>query len=179
MRTILLFYLALLPLLAAAQTEPRPANPIIKGFGTIYEIDEVTLRPDPTLNYRLIIDVVSGAEHPDSLRGGLNNVARMLNLFAVGGVPHDSLDVVLAIHGEATVGVMDDGSYRERFGGANPNAPLLTALKAAGVRITVCGQSLVGREIARDRIHPDVEVATSMLTTMAMYMERGYVPMRF
>ena len=157
----------------------RPANPVIADFGTIYDIDEVTLRPDPTIAYNLIIDVVSGADSPDSLRAGLNNVARMLNLFAVGGVNHDSLEVVLAIHGAATVGVMDNEMYRERFGTDNPNLPLLSALKEAGVRITVCGQSLVGRDIPRDRLHPDVEIATSMLTTMAMYMERGYVPMRF
>ncbi len=182
MRT-LLFLLALAPALAAAQQKVTPAIP----FGGIFDIPEATVRPDPDLEYHLtvdleyhlIVDVVSGAEVPDSLGAGLYNVARMLNLFAVAGVPAEHVDVVLAIHGGAAVGVMDDAHYRDRFGTANPNLPLIRALKEAGVKVTVCGQSLLGRDIPVESVVPDVEVATSMLTTVAMYQMRGYALFRF
>ena len=148
-------------------------------FGGIYELAEATVTPDPTLDYQLVIDVVSGAEEPDSLAQGLHNVARMLNLFAVGGVPEEHVTVVLAIHGGATFSVLKDEEYRRQYGTDNPNLPLLRALKETGVRLTVCGQSLIGRRIPPDMVAPEVEIATSMLTTVAMYQMRGYGMLRF
>ncbi|PPK87715.1 intracellular sulfur oxidation DsrE/DsrF family protein [Neolewinella xylanilytica] len=158
-----------------AQERVTPAVP----FGGIYAIPEATVRPDPELDYRLVIDVFTGAEEPDSLGGGLYHVSRLLNLFAVAGVPADRVQVVLAIHGAATYGVLTTEAYRERFGVDNPNLPLLRALQQAGVRLTVCGQSLIGRDLAAEAVSPEVEIATSMLTTVAMYQMRGYGVFRF
>ena len=153
--------------------------PSLKGFGGIYEMPEATVLPDPDLEYKLIVDVVSEAEAPDSLAQGLYRLARMINLFGVAGVPAEQLDIVLAIHGGATFGVMDNDSYRERFGVDNPNLPLLAALSRMGVKSTVCGQSLIGRDIPVSAVDDTVEVATSMLTTVATYQMRGYQIMRF
>lgn len=160
----------------AAQTK---VNPVIKSTGGIYAMPEATVLPDPDLDYRLVVDVVSGAELPDSVGQGLYRVARMINLFAVAGVPAPKMDVVLALHGGATYGVMNNDAYRERYGVNNPNLKLLQELKQAGVRITVCGQSLIGREVAIDSVAPEVEIATSMLTTVAMYQMKGYGLLRF
>ncbi|MCP9236934.1 DsrE family protein [Lewinella sp. JB7] len=170
----LLFLVLLAPALAAQQ-KVTPAVP----FGGIYDVPEATVRPDTSLTYNFVVDVVTGSEEPDSLGEGLYRVARMVNLFAVGGIPAEKVDVVLAIHGGATVGVMDNASYRERFGVDNPNIPLIRALKEAGVRVTVCGQSLLGRGVPTEAVLPEVEIATSMLTTVAMYQMRGYGVMQF
>ncbi|WP_116125543.1 DsrE family protein [Lewinella sp. IMCC34183] len=159
----------------AAQVRETPVVP----YGGIYRIPEATVTPDPDLEYRLVVDVMTGSSAPDSLGMGLYNVARMLNLFSVGGIPAKRLDVVLAIHGEATVGIMDNAHYRERFGVDNPNLPLIRSLKSAGVKLTVCGQSLLGRGVPIESITPEVEIATSMLTTVAMYEMRGYGLLRF
>ncbi len=158
-----------------AQQKVTPAVP----FGGIYDIAEATVRPDPELEYKLVVDVFTGSEVPDSLGSGLYNVSRMLNLFAVAGVPAENIDVVLAIHAGATFGIMDNKHYRERFGVDNPNLPLIRALHGAGVKLTVCGQSLLGRGVPIDAVAPEVEIATSMLTTMAMYQMRGYGVFRF
>ena len=158
-----------------AQTKVTPAVP----YGGIYDMEEATLRPDPAREYRLVIDVYSGSEIPDSVAFGLYNVCRTLNLFAVAGVPPENLDVVLALHGEATYGIANDGLYREWFGVANPNLPVIAALREAGVRVTVCGQSLIGREIPPEAVAEDVEIATSMLTTVAHYQMLGYAVFRF
>lgn len=170
---ILLLLIFVAPALAAQKVSP------VVPFGAIYDISEATVKPDPDLNYRLVIDVFSGAEAPDSLGAGLYNVARMLNLFSVGGVADDKVDVVLAIHGGATFGVLDNDHYHKRYGVDNPNIPLIAALKEAGVKVTVCGQSLTGRGIATEDVNPQVEIATSMLTTVAMYQMRGYGMLRF
>jgi intracellular sulfur oxidation DsrE/DsrF family protein len=177
----ILFTILFAPALAAQSDVPQARTKVepVVPYGGIYAIPEATVLPDPTLDYRLVIDVYSGHEDPDSVVQGLHNVARMLNLFSVGGVPEEQVDVVLAVHGGATFGIIDNEQYRERFGTDNPNAGLVTALKRAGVKITVCGQSLIGRDIPTDAILPEVELATSMLTTVAMYQMRGYGVMRF
>ena len=158
-----------------AQERVMPVVP----FGGIYNLSEATVKPDPDLEYKLVVDVYSGAETPDSLGAGLYNVARMLNLFAVGGVPADQVKVVLAIHGGATFGVLNDHYFQERFGVDNPNLPLLRALRKAGVTVVVCGQSLLGRDIPLTAVAPEVEIATSMLTTVAMYQMLGYGNFKF
>lgn len=177
MRYGLLFLLALLVTGVASAQEM--VNPVVKGFGGIYPIPAATVTPDPALDYKIVVDVFSGASAPDTLGAGLNNVARMLNLHAVGGVPPDRMEVVLAIHGKATFGILDNETYRQLFGVENPNASLVTALKNAGVKLTVCGQSLLGRGFSTDQVLPEIELATSMLTTVSMYQLRGFSVFRF
>ena len=153
--------------------------PIIKDFGGIYKIDDSTILPDSVLDYRIVIDVYSGPEAPDQLNPALNNVARMLNLHAIGGVEAENIHVVLAIHGGATVAVLDDEHYEEEFDMANPNSLLIEALAQAGVKLTVCGQSLIGRGIDTQSVSKQVEIATSMLTTVTTYQLKGYAFLRF
>ncbi|MBB4079617.1 intracellular sulfur oxidation DsrE/DsrF family protein [Lewinella aquimaris] len=173
MRT-LLFLIFFAPALAA-QEKVTPVVP----FGGIYDVPEATVLLDTNLTYNFVVDVASGSQEPDSLSEGLYRVARMINLFAVGGVPDEKVTIVLAIHAGATVGVMDNAHYRERFGVDNPNIELIRSLKQAGVRVTVCGQSLLGRNVPPDAVIPEVEIATSMLTTVAMYQMKGYGVFKF
>lgn len=154
-------------------------NPVIKSYGGIYPLEEATVKPDPKLVYRIVVDVVTGSDDPAEVSAGLNNVARMLNLHAVGGVPPGKMVVVLAIHGGATFATLDNETYLARFGVDNPNIGLVKELKAAGVKLVVCGQSLVGREIPSSALQPEIELATSMLTTVSMYQMKGFAVFRF
>ncbi|MEM6770333.1 MAG: DsrE family protein [Bacteroidota bacterium] len=154
-------------------------SPAVPGFGAIFPLEVATVKPDPSLRYKIVVDVYSGAEEPTELAFGLNNVARMLNLHAVGGVPTDSMDVVIAIHGGATFATLNNDAFREKYEVDNPNIGLIRALKKAGVKLVVCGQSLMSREIPLTNIQPEIEVATSMLTTVSMYQLKGYAVFRF
>ena len=154
-------------------------NPIIKQFGGIYDIESASVKPDPTLVYRVVVDLYSGSEDPSVLNAALNNVARMLNLHAIGGVHPDSLHVVLAIHGGATKCVLSNQDYRQRYSVDNPNLKLLDALSEAGVTLTVCGQSLIGRAIDVTEVSEAVQISTSMLTTVTTYQQRGYALLKF
>ncbi|MTB49784.1 DsrE family protein [Lewinella sp. W8] len=177
MRTYFLLAISLLAFTSLLGQER--VNPVIKDFGGIYPIPEATVKPDPGLRYKIVVDVFSGAPTPDTLGAGLNNVARMLNLHAVGGVPPEQMEVVLAIHGKATFGVLDNATHQKLFGVDNPNAPLVTALKAAGVKLTVCGQSLLARGFTPEQTLPEIEIATSMLTTVSTHQLRGFSVFRF
>jgi len=153
--------------------------PLVKNYGGIFDIPSATVKPDPTQVYKIVVDVYTGAKDPKELAFGLNNVARMLNLHVVGGVPHGKLDVILAIHGGATFSILNNDNYRKKHGVDNPNIGLIKALKDAGVRVTVCGQSLLARDIPLSAVNPEVEIATSMLTTVSTCQLKGYAVFKF
>ena len=152
--------------------------PVIKKYGGIYPIEKATVVPDTKQKYNIVIDVFSG-EDPTKLNSALNNVARMINLHAIAGVHPDSIHVVLAIHGKATKTVLNDDAYKRRYNVKNPNLDLIVALKEAGVKLTVCGQSLIGRKIDQDEVNEHIELATSMLTTVTTYQLKGYAMLKF
>ena len=153
-------------------------HPVIKNFGGIYSIDQATVVPDAKQKYDIVIDVFSG-EDPTQLNAALNNVARMINLHAIAGVHPDSIQVVLAIHGHTTKAILNDDGYESRYKIKNPNHDLIIALKEAGVKLTVCGQSLIGRKIDLEEVNENVEIATSMLTTVTTYQLKGYTLLKF
>ena len=150
-----------------------PANPIIKDYGTIYGLDNVTL-PDKSREYKIVIDLKPANDDYDKVNKGLINVARALNLHAVGGVPKEQLHVAVAIHYTATPIVLNNVGYQKKYGVDNPNLKLISALKEAGVEIYICGQSLVARKYAFEDVNPDVTIALSMLTVVTEKMAKGY-----
>ncbi len=176
MRLSIFILLLLVTFVAQAQKRMKP---VIKNYGGIYDIPNATVKTDPNLNYRIIIDVVTGSDDPSEVAWSLNNVARMLNLHAVSGADMDQMEVVLAIHGSATYAVMDNRLFRKRFGVDNPNLLLIKELKMAGVKLTVCGQSLISRDVPVQRVISDVEIATSMLTTVTTHQLKGYALLKF
>ena len=167
-----LFIFCLLLISSHGFAQERVA-PLIKNYGAIYDISEATVKPDPDLQYKIVVDAKTGGDK-DELAFALNNVARMLNLHVVGGVPPENLEVVVAVHGGATKAIMKNEAYQKRYEIDNPNTGLIEELKAAGVKLVVCGQSLTGRQIAPDEVLPQVEIGTSMLTTVSTYQLKGF-----
>ena len=160
-------------------TAQERVNPIIKNFGGIYEIPEATVIPNSELQYKIVVDAKTGSEDKSELAFALYNSARMINLHAVGGVQKENLQVILAIHGGATYSILKNEVYKKKFGVDNPNAALIKELKAAGVKLVVCGQSLIGRKISTDEVLPEIEIGTSMLTTVSTYQLNGYAVFQF
>ncbi|GJM30456.1 MAG: hypothetical protein DHS20C17_30910 [Cyclobacteriaceae bacterium] len=152
--------------------------PVIDTFGGIYDVSEATVRPDSKLKYKVVIDLYSGPESPDQMNPALNNVARMINLHAIGGATQ-KMDVVLAIHGNANDAVLSNEHYLARHQVPNPNINLIKSLKAAGVKLAVCGQSLLHSNVDAVEVLEEVEIATSMLTTVTTYQLKGYAFLAF
>ena len=170
---LLQFSVILLTAISFTTYAQTPANPIIKDYGTINSIDDVTM-PDKTLEYKIVIDLKSSNENYDKVNKGLINVARALNLHSVGGIAKDQLHLAVAIHYTATPIVLNNIGYQKKYGVDNPNLELISQLKAAGVEIYICGQSLVARKYAFEDINPDVSIALSMLTVVTEKMAKGY-----
>lgn len=153
--------------------------PIVKNFGGIFEVPDAVEKPDPELKYNIVIEVERESDRPDTLNWALNNVARLMNLHVMAGVKPENLNVIIAIHGPATYTVMENRAYRAKYKVDNPNLSIYEELEKAGVKMVVCGQSLVNRKVDRTRMVPQVKIASSMLTTLTTYQLKGYAMLKF
>ena len=153
--------------------------PIVKEFGGIYEIPEATERPDPTLEYKILVDLSTGADDNKAISRWVDNIARMMNLHGLAGVPQESIKVKVIVHGGAIFTLLNDENYRKRFEVDNPNIKVFEALKAAGADIMVCGQSMRARNLMATELWPGVRVAHSALTTITTYVPQGYILLKF
>ena len=149
-------------------------NPIIKKAGGIFDVPDAVEKPDPSLDYKIVIELWAPADNPKELHQSVNNIARLINLHVMGGVPKEKLDIVIAIHGEATYTITDSKTYEKRYKAPNPNLEVYQELAKAGVKFFVCGQSLVARKVERPTIIPEIKIATSMLTTVTTHQLKGY-----
>lgn len=156
----------------------KGANPIIKNYGTIYEI-EGAIDPDSEIEYKIVVDLKTLQRDKESINPGLNNVARMLNLHGLGGVKAENLNVAVAIHGGATDVILNNEAYQKKYELDNPNLKLINELKEAGVELYVCGQSLLARNYEHDEVNSQVKIGLSMLTVVTTYMHKGYHQMVF
>lgn len=176
MKNLLIFTLLAVSVSAFSQSR---INPVIKSYGGIFDIPYAEEKPDPTLDYKIIIEIATASDKPDSTNWALYNVARLINLHVMGGVPKEKLHVVLAIHGGAAFSVMNNEAYKAKYGVDNPTLKLFKELDQAGVKMFVCGQSILARNIDRFKMVPEVKVASSMLTTMTTYQLKGYAALKF
>ena len=172
----LFWVLLFITLSSVAQTR---VFPVVKNYGGIFEVPDAVEKPDPTLDYKIVIELATGSEKPDVFNASLHNIARLVNLHVMGGVPKEKLNVVVAIHGEATYTVMNNEAYNDKYKDRNPNLELYRQLAEAGVQFFVCGQSLIAREIDRTKMVPEVKIAISMLTTLTTYQLKGYAVLKF
>lgn len=149
--------------------------PIVKGFGGIYEIDGVDLPLEGMDGeFRIVIDLKSGPSNKSELNSALNNVARIMNLHGLAGVPKEKLKVVVVGHALATQSLLTNEGYQRKNGVDNPNLALISALKDAGAEIRICGQSLIGRGFAQDEVNPEVSIRLSMITEVTRLVRDGY-----
>lgn len=160
---------------AGAQQPPLPQpGTIVPDFGRTFDVPDATLRPPTDRDLMIRFDVREGAE-PGSVNFGFDTVARFLNLNGRAGVPRARLKAALVVHGTAGKDLLTNDEYRKRFNADNPNLKLLDELKAAGVRIYLCGQTSVGRNLPRAVVSPSAEIAISAMVAHLVLDKEGYV----
>lgn len=153
----------------------------VKDFGKVYPVPFATDRPDPNMQYKIVFEASvepfdtssSHIYHP------LEHVARMYNLHVYGGVPLKNLDVVLVIGGLGIPAVMSNESFRKRYGIDNPNIKILEQLKAAGIKINGCAQSMLKNSIEPAEVNPGIIPIFSRFTTVSMYQLKGYAYFKY
>jgi len=157
-------------------------NPVIKASGDMHPLPNGAFQPQKDVTYKAVFSLTKGEINKDKkqaadINGGLEAVARAVNLFASAGVPPDHLKFVAIIHGGATPIVLDNAHYKKEFGVDNPNLMVIKQLEAAGVQIAVCGQALAGWKYDYSWVNPDVKVALSAISTIIILQQQGYALM--
>ncbi len=156
----------------AFSQEAFHAGPLIPDYGRIATIDS-DLEIPSDLIFQHAFDVSTGSS--GSLNRSLDSVARFLNMHVEAGVSPERLQPAVVIHGTAAFDVLKAQRYDAQFAGAtNPNAGLIAALVANGVKIYLCGQSAAARSIAKSDLLPGVKLALSAMTVHAMLQKQGY-----
>lgn len=149
-------------------------NPAIKGAGKVHPMPDAAFQPNPKTTYKAIFSDTGGSSDPKEVNGGLDHVARAVNLFASAHVPMNHLKFVVILHGKATPVALDNEHYHKEFGVDNPNLALIKELEAKGVQIAVCSQAVAGFKYDYKWINPDVKVALSALSTIILLEDKGY-----
>jgi hypothetical protein len=88
--------------------EKKWVNPIIKNYGRILELDRVDVAPDPNMEYKILIELIHDMDAPSVANFSATNIARLINLHAVGGVKPENLHVAVVIHAKATNSVVNN-----------------------------------------------------------------------
>lgn len=146
--------------------------PQVKKFGGIARVPEAA--EPPRRGAKIIFDITADSK-PDELNKGLESVARYLNLNAEAGHKPADAKLALVLHGGATKAALADAAYvKHTAAKKNPNLELIQELKACGVEVFVCGQSLARNKFDRADVAGDVKVAVSAMTVNANKQFDGY-----
>ena len=159
-----------------AQTK---VNPIIKSYGTVFEIPKADHKPDPSIKYKILVELTENASKPDTLNEYLEALATLINLHAAEGVAKENIKMAVILRKMATYGVFGNDLYKEKFKCDNPNMQLLKELMDAGVEFYVCGQTMLKRNIDTKKLVPGTKVASAGLTAITTYQLQGYTMVKF
>jgi intracellular sulfur oxidation DsrE/DsrF family protein len=128
----------------------------------------------PRRDAKIVFDITADGA-PDELNKGLESVARYLNLHAEAGWKPKDVKLALVLHGPATKAALDDAAYAKHTAAKmNPNLELIGELRACGVEVFVCGQSLARNKFAPTEVAKEISVAASAMTVNANKQQDGY-----
>ena len=123
--------------------DPRLTYPRIHGAGGVLPVGPHALMPSTSAEHRLYVDVDSDEPtRGNDVNKRLYTTAKLLNLYALAGVPNDKVHLVVLFYGRGVDLALSDAANRKKFGHANPNANLLEQLHQANVKMVVCGKAL-------------------------------------
>ena len=176
---VALLLIACAVLVAFTFSEPRPdprlTYPRIHGAGGVLPVGPNALMPSTTAQHRLYVDVDSdGPTRDNDIDQRLHTVAKLLNLYALAGVPNDQVHLVVLFYGRGVDLALSDQAYQQKFGHPNPNAPLIRQLRQANVKMVVCGQALGHQNFVASNIRPGMTLALSALTAREELQAAGY-----
>lgn len=156
----------------AVGQEPQQVFPRFAGAGGVYPLESYPELPQARAR-KAVLDVTEPDSH-EHVHSGLEQAARLLNLYGFADIPAPQVSVAVVVHGDATSLVLNDETYRREFGAENPNRDILRKLSAAGVKLEICGQALHEHGWSAQDVSPDVTVELSAMTALIELQLDGY-----
>jgi intracellular sulfur oxidation DsrE/DsrF family protein len=169
--------LVLVGVAAAVASGDVAEGPIFR-FPQVARYGGIVRTPDaaepPRRGAKIVFDITSDGK-PEEVNKGLESVARYLNLNAEAGLKPADVKLALVLHGSATKAALGDVAYAKHTTGMkNPSLELIRELKACGVEVLVCGQSLARNKFAPEDVDSAVSVAVSAMTVNVNKQLDGY-----
>src|SRR3954454_13458588 len=159
-----------------AEGQPPPDKtgliyPLVPGRGGVVPLPRAA--EQPRKGAKAVLDITADTE-PGEVNKGLEQVARLLNLYGAAGLTAGGVKIAAVCHGAADKAVLSDAAYAARFGvAANPNLPLIRDLKKAGVEVFVCGQSLHELGFQAEEVAREVPVADAAVLVLVNKQNDG------
>lgn len=150
-----------------------PALDFAPWVGVI-PIENAAMPYDPSLDYKIAIDVYGSVKDSTQIHSSFTEVARTYNLHIANGVPADKIQIVAVIHGGMSLAAGTNEAYQEKYGLDNPNMLAIKELEKVGVKFYMCGQSMSFWNIPAESITPEVGIAISAKTIFVMLDQMGY-----
>ena len=154
-------------------------NPVISSYGTVFQLPNADHKPDPSLKYKIIVELTENGSKADSLNEYIEALATLVNLHAAEGVPKENIKMVVILRKMATYAVFGNELYKEKFKCDNPNLQILKELMDAGVEFYVCGQTMHKRNVDTKKLVAGTKVASAGLTAITTYQLQGYTMVKF
>ena len=170
-----IFWLSSFTLMA----QDKQTGPVIESYGPVWDIPNTTYPINSGQHFKVVFDVMNSPESREAINPSIETAARFLNMHARQGVSTDLMQVALVVHNKATPDLLSDVHYQERFGTNNPNSGLLKALMDAGVKIILCGQSSVAREVPIEHTQQGILLSLSAMTALIQLQSEGYQLIKF
>jgi intracellular sulfur oxidation DsrE/DsrF family protein len=164
---------------ASAVHWPKPVAPVIPQADGYVAIPQAAVMPQRSRVYHAVFNATLPASQPDQIVPALNMAGSELNLLAGAGLSVKNARFVVVFHGGALDAVLDDAHYRAKHRVANPNLPVISALRKAGVELFVCGQNLAFENVDPGAVSADVKIALDALVVLMAYQNDGYALMSF
>ena len=162
---------------AGAQGQPPSGKtglvyPLVPRHGGVVPLPRAA--EQPRKGAKAVFDITADAK-PGVVNSGLEQVARLLNLYGAAGLKAGDVKIAAMCHGDADKAVLSDAAYLARFKlTANLNLPLIRDLKNAGVEVFVCGQSLHELGFKAEEVAEEVPVADSAMLVLVNKQADGY-----
>jgi intracellular sulfur oxidation DsrE/DsrF family protein len=150
------------------------AFPRVQAAGGVLTVDPGATMPSTQAIHRVLVDVDNDDAAYGKVNARLNTAAKILNLYALAGVPAAKVHMAMLFYGTGVNLVLSDAAYRKKFGHANPNAGLLSQLRKADVKMVACGQATGHQSITAADVHSGVTMALSALTAREELQAAGY-----
>jgi intracellular sulfur oxidation DsrE/DsrF family protein len=148
--------------------------PAIQGYGGVNPVPFETENPDPSAQYKFVIELGRRLEDKTQVADMLDYAARMYNLHIYAGVPKENIQLAIVIYSGSTPMVLADATHTQRFDQANPNGELIDELLRNGIQVIVCGQSMMKQNLLPTDIYPGVRMAVSRFTATTDLIGKGY-----
>jgi len=157
----------------------RVEGKIIKNFGETFSVQNLDIPVNTLDEFKVIFDVSQSSSDKSVINKNIVTAARFLNMHANEGMKKGHLKVAMTIHGSAWQDVLNNETYKEKYGVDNPNLKLINELSKAGAEIIICGQTAEFRGITKDNANPNVKFALSAMTALIQYQNNDYTFIKF